>query len=230
MTAATRARKGGSSSTSRSTTTAVSPTPRSSATRKQRPQSASFAVQSPSTAATASRLNECSQTTEPPTSRSRTRSRVAVSGSGIYAPARTGRKQTGRPSASSARCSPAGPMAPSTAQATNAPPPLTAGSGTTTIADDTQLSATKPRSAEPTCSGPTPSRVARYDLSFTAWRIICAATARVNCGTSLSNTERTVGPRTDTAPLVLLPGGDRLLGSDRYRTCSPGQPLRGRPV
>ena len=37
----------------------------------------------------------------------------------------------------------------------NAPPPLTAGSGTTTIADDTQPSATNPRSAEPTCSGPT---------------------------------------------------------------------------
>ena len=37
----------------------------------------------------------------------------------------------------------------------NAPQPLTAGSGTTTIEDDTQPSATNPRSAEPTCSGPT---------------------------------------------------------------------------
>ena len=45
----------------------------------------------------------------------------------------------------------------STAQATNAPPPLTAGSGTTTINADTQPSATNPRSAEPTCSGPTSS-------------------------------------------------------------------------
>jgi transposase InsO family protein len=35
--------------------------------------------------------------------------------------------------------------APSTAQATNAPPPLTAGSGTTTIDADTQPSATNPR-------------------------------------------------------------------------------------
>ena len=40
---------------------------------------------------------------------------------------------------------------------TNAPPPLTAGSGTTTIDADTQPSATNPRSAEPTCSGPTSS-------------------------------------------------------------------------
>ena len=38
----------------------------------------------------------------------------------------------------------------------NAPPPLTAGSGTTTINADTQPSATNPRSPEPTCSGPTP--------------------------------------------------------------------------
>ena len=36
-------------------------------------------------------------------------------------------------------------------------PPLTAGSGTTTIDADTQPSATNPRSAEPTCSGPTAS-------------------------------------------------------------------------
>jgi hypothetical protein len=41
---------------------------------------------------------------------------------------------------------------------TNAPPPLTAGSGTTTIDADTQPSATNPRSAEPTCLGPTVRR------------------------------------------------------------------------
>ena len=41
-------------------------------------------------------------------------------------------------------------------------PPLTAGSGTTTIDDDTQPSATNPRSAEPTCSGPTSRSSARY--------------------------------------------------------------------
>jgi transposase InsO family protein len=62
------------------------------------------------------------------------------------------------PSASSARCSPPGPTARSTAQAANAPQPSTAGSGTTTIADDTQHSATDRRSAEPTSSGPTPRR------------------------------------------------------------------------
>ena len=47
---------------------------------------------------------------------------------------------------------------------------LTAGSGTTTIADDTQPSATNPRSAEPTCSGPTTRRVwrnaVRHNLYF----------------------------------------------------------------
>ena len=37
--------------------------------------------------------------------------------------------------------------------ATNEPEPLTAGSGTTTIADDTQPSATNHRPAEPTCFG-----------------------------------------------------------------------------
>ena len=44
-----------------------------------------------------------------------------------------------------------------TAPAANAQPPLTAGSGTTTIAEDTQPSATNPRSAEPTSLGLTPS-------------------------------------------------------------------------
>ena len=41
---------------------------------------------------------------------------------------------------------------------TIAPQHLTAGSGTTTIGDDTQPSATNPRSAEPTCLGLTASR------------------------------------------------------------------------
>jgi transposase len=49
-----------------------------------------------------------------------------------------GPKPTGKPSASSAPCSPVGPTARSTAQAANALPPLTAGSGTTTIAGDTR--------------------------------------------------------------------------------------------
>ena len=46
----------GSSSTSPSTTTAASPTPKSSTTRQPRPQPASSAALSPSTAATASRV------------------------------------------------------------------------------------------------------------------------------------------------------------------------------
>ena len=44
----------------------------------------------------------------------------------------------------------------STAQESSAPRPLTDGSGTTTIAGDTQPSAANPRSAEPSCSGLTP--------------------------------------------------------------------------
>jgi transposase len=75
----------------------------------------------------------------------------------IPAPGPTDRRQTGKPNASSAPCSTAGPTGPSTDQAKNAHAPLTEGYGTTTIDDDTQHSATNPRSAEPTCSGPTPS-------------------------------------------------------------------------
>ena len=46
----------------------------------------------------------------------------------------------------------------------NAPTPLTAGSGTTTIDADTQPSATNPRPAEPTCLGPTPRRAVAVRL------------------------------------------------------------------
>ena len=54
-----------------------------------------------------------------------------------------------------------GPCVRSTATATSAPPPLTAGSGTTTVSEDTQPSATSPRSLvltreAPTFSGLTP--------------------------------------------------------------------------
>ena len=61
--------------------------------------------------------------------------------SATCAPAPTAPRPTAKPNASSAPCSAAGPTARSTAQAENAPPPLTAGSGTTTITDDTQPSA-----------------------------------------------------------------------------------------
>ena len=67
----------------------------------------------------------------------------------------------GRRSASSARCSVAGPTARSTATPRSGPQRLTDGSGTTTIEDDTQPSATnRPSlaspSEEPTCSVLTP--------------------------------------------------------------------------
>jgi transposase len=70
------------------------------------------------------------------------------SASATYAPARAARRPTARPSASSAQCSTAGPTAPSTAPTANAPPPLTAGSGTTTIAADTKPSGDRHPSPE----------------------------------------------------------------------------------
>ena len=77
-----------------------------------------------------------------PTARPSTPSPAARSASATCAPGPTGRAPTARPSASSAPCSPAGPTARSTAQAENAPQPLTAGSGPTTIAAHTAPSAT----------------------------------------------------------------------------------------
>ena len=85
-------------------------------------------------------------TTARPTARSRTRSPAAHSASGTSAPGPIGRRPTARPNGSSRPSSPAGTTARSTAQATNAPPPLTAGYGPTTIAGDTAPSATRPRS------------------------------------------------------------------------------------
>src|SRR5436190_4523911 len=107
------------------------------------------------TAATASRSSGSLPTTAAATEPPSTPSPAAHSASNTAAPAPTVPRPTAKPNASSARCSPAGPTARSTAQATNAQPPLTAGSGTTTIDDDTQPSATNPRPAEPTCLGPT---------------------------------------------------------------------------
>jgi hypothetical protein len=69
----------------------------------------------------------------------------ARSACATYAPARTGPAPTAKPSASSAPCSPNGPTAPSTATATNAPPPCTYGLSTTTSDDRTAPSATSPR-------------------------------------------------------------------------------------
>ncbi len=79
-----------------------------------------------------------------------------------------GARRPSHPSARS-RLDPVGPTARSTATAPNAPKPLTDGSGATTLSDDTQPSATRPRSPasanEPTFSVPAPTR--RRSL---AWR------------------------------------------------------------
>jgi transposase len=129
------------------------------ATRKPRPLPPSWLEPSPSTGDTASRSSACSPTTAAPTAASSTPSPAAASAYATSAPAPIDHRQTGKQSASSAPCSTAGPTAPSTAQAPNAPPHLTAGSGTTTTDADTQPSATNPRSTEPTCLGLTPAAV-----------------------------------------------------------------------
>ena len=120
-------------------------------TRRRRPRSASSAAPSPSITATASgRAAAHRQRLRLPRHHPRARLQEH-SASDTSAPGPTGRRQTAKQNASSAPCSTAGPTAPSTARAANAPTPLTAGSGTTTIDADTQPSATNPRSAEPTC-------------------------------------------------------------------------------
>ncbi len=143
----------GSTSTSRSTTTAVSPTPRSSATRKDSPSPASSLARSSSINDTGSESKHYSPTTAAATAPPSTLLPAVGSASNTSAHGPTGHRPTAKPNASSAPCSTAGPTAPSTAQAQNAPPHLTAGSGTTTINAHTQPSATNPRSPEPTCSG-----------------------------------------------------------------------------
>ena len=65
-----------------------------------------------------------------------TRSPAADCRSDTCAPAPTGHRRTGKPNASSAPCSPAGPTAPIYGSSQNAPPPLTAGSSTT---DESQV-------------------------------------------------------------------------------------------
>src|SRR5262249_62173507 len=105
------------------------------------------------------------------------------------APGRADRKQTARQSASSAPSSPAGPTARSTTQATNAQPPLTAGPGTTTIDDNTQPSAANPRSAEPTCLGPTPNRRPPVSLVPSAEYILILGQRRAFSTTSSSSSQ-----------------------------------------
>jgi len=71
-------------------------------TKKQLPRSASSAVRSPSTAATASPSSGSSPTTAAPTSPQCTRSPAGSSASATVAPVPTGHKQTAKPNASSA--------------------------------------------------------------------------------------------------------------------------------
>src|SRR5439155_8210303 len=94
----------------------------------------------------------------------------------------TALRPTAGPSASSARCSQDGPMVRFTATATSAPPPSTAGAGTTTVSEDTQPSATSPRSLvltreEPTFSGLTPRS---HGCAFEAARFADWATTEDN--------------------------------------------------
>jgi transposase len=139
------------------------------------------AARSSTTDVAASRSSASSPTTAPATAAPSTRSPAAPSASATAAPAPTGHKPTAKPKASSAPCSQAGPTAPSTAQAKNAPTPLTAGSGTTTIVDDTQPSATNPRPAEPTCLGPTASRATTRFGAVTSPASTRARIARSSC-------------------------------------------------
>src|SRR4051812_13145264 len=133
----------GTSCMSPSTTPRAWPTPKSWATRR-RPRRSRFSVAlASSLRATASASSESSPTTARPTSAPSTPSPAARWAFATCAPALTDRRPTARPNGSSAPCSPAGPTARSTAQVHNAPRPLTAGSGTTTIAADTKPSGDK---------------------------------------------------------------------------------------
>ena len=146
VTAAPRHRSAGSTSTSPSTTTAASPTPKCSPTRKPRPRSASSRRALAFFGRHGIRVEGVLTDNGSRLPRNHPRARLPThSASATAAHAPTGHKQTAKPNASSAPCSTAGPTARSTAQATNEPEPLTAGSGTTTIDGDTQPSATNPR-------------------------------------------------------------------------------------
>jgi transposase len=95
--------------------------------------------------ATGSRSSACSPTMARPTSRPSTRSLAGCSAFATCAPGPADHRPTASPSASSARCSAAGPTGRSIAARRSAQPPLTAGFGATTIADHTAPSAASPR-------------------------------------------------------------------------------------
>ena len=138
-------RSAGSSCTSRSTTAPAWPTSRSSPTRRPttaiaflRRAVAFYRPPRHHRRATADRQRLCLPL-------DRARDRLPRSGHPPPAhPPLPARRPTARPSASSAPCSAAGPTARSTATAQNAPQPLTAGSGTTTISADTAALGHKP--------------------------------------------------------------------------------------
>ncbi len=153
-----------STCTSRSTTSHGSPTRRCSKTRRQRPRSASSRAVD-FYRRHGIRSSASSATTAPATAQRSTPWPANTPASATYELVPTGRKPTAKQNASSAPSCTAGPTAQSTHRAANAPPRLTAGSGTTTIADDTQRSATNPRPPEPTCLGPTSRQRAMPELT-----------------------------------------------------------------
>ena len=121
-------------------------------------------ARSRSSPSTASPSSSCLPITAPDTAPQSTQSPAAHCASATY-DTRLPPKPTAKPNASSAPSSADGPTALSTAP--SAPLPLTAGSGTTTTSEDTQPSATSPRSSastsEPTFPGLT-TRPAPQDL------------------------------------------------------------------
>ena len=138
-TASGEAEQAGSTSTSASTTTAASPTPRYSSTRKPPPRSASCNERSPSTASHGITVERV--LTDNGSAYISTLHALACRTLGIRhlrtwpLPAPNKRQSRTLHPHHARRL---GLRARSTARATSAPPPLTAGSGTTTIADDTQ--------------------------------------------------------------------------------------------
>ncbi len=116
-----------------------------------------------------------------PTARPSTRSPAARWASATSAPAPTDPRPTARPSASSAPCSAAGPTARSTAQAPNAPPPLTAGS-TLQPSPPTRALSHKP----PITRAEQPPRVLQLGHSHDGPRMLCGHQAsRPSAGVGL---------------------------------------------
>ena len=139
---ARRARRAGSSCTSASTTPPAWPTSRSSPTRRPPPPSASCSARSPSTPPRHHRrARDDRQRRRLPLDAPRPRLPRAGHPPPPHPPLPAPHQRQGR-ALHPHPARPAGPTARSTAPAANAPPPLTAGSGPTTIAAHTAPSAT----------------------------------------------------------------------------------------